>query len=75
MAQPAIGAEELFHCLVKIVIMRELDVTADIPCKAIFVDKRRSQSSRFLRCFYQKPIFSTELIQTVCGTQTCRAAT
>src|SRR5262249_43429008 len=54
--QPAVGAEEVVHQLIEVIVVTELDVAAEIPREACLVDDRSREAARALSGFAQQPL-------------------
>ena len=54
--EPAVGAEEIVHQLVEVVVVAELHVAAEVPGEARLVDHRACQAAGIGRGFAQHPV-------------------
>ena len=73
--QPFLFGNQFVHECVEVIVMRKLDVPANVPEKALLVAKRGRQTTGVIVRFQQLPIAVAELVKTPGGAEPSGAAT
>lgn len=69
MGEPALGAEGALHELVEVTVVGKLDVSADVPGKALFVGETRGETARVVGLLENQEIGYAEFLETVGGAE------
>src|SRR5439155_13848999 len=73
--EPLFFRNQFVHERIEIVVVRKLNVPADVPKKTLLVTERRRQTSGVIVRFQQTPIALTQLVKTPGGAEPSGAAT
>jgi len=73
--EPLFFRNQFVHERVEIVVVRKLNVAADVPEKTLLVAKRRRQTAGVIIRFQQMPIAVAQLVKTPGGAEPSWAAT
>src|SRR5688500_17079965 len=73
--QPPVRAKQFVHQVVEHFVVAELDVTAEIPREAMFVDHRLRKTARYMTRFQHQPIAYAALVETPRGPEARRTST
>ena len=71
--KPPVGTQQIVHEPVKVLVVAELDMAAQVPGEAVLVEHGRRQPARVLLCFAQKPVAVAEAIEAPRCAEPCRA--
>jgi len=71
--EPAVGAEQIVHQLVEIVVVAELHVAAEIPREARLVEDRAGEAAGAGRRFAQQPVGFAARDEAPCRSEPGRA--
>src|SRR6266480_2659505 len=72
--QPFLFRNKFVHQRVEIIVMRKLNMPADVPEKSSFIPKRRRQTAGVIVRLEQMPLSATELVKTPGGAESSGAA-